>query len=133
MSKKKILVVDDDGDVLSVLEERLSAKGYTVIKADNGNEALELAQSKHPDLIVLDILMTGMYGGEVAAALREKSETKDIPIIFLSCLYSNPEDAAKDLMIGRYTYISKPYDSESLMVVIEKELRQKVHSVHTGS
>ena len=118
------MIVDDDPDVLSVLYERLNAKGYAVIAATNGPQALEMARNQHPDLVVLDILMTGMYGGEVAAALHEWSDTKDIPIIFLSCLYSNKEDAKKDLMIGKHEYMAKPYDPEKLIAEIEKILQQ---------
>ena len=68
---KNILVVDDEKDVLFMLEKRLTAEGYSVITATNGNDALALAKLHLPDLIILDIVMLGMEGGEVAEKLKE--------------------------------------------------------------
>jgi len=63
MHKKKILIVDDETDALSILEKELASRGYSVIAADNGNDALNLAKSESPDLIILDLLMPDMPGG----------------------------------------------------------------------
>jgi len=71
MDNKKILIVDNEKDALFMLEQELAARGYSVIAADNGNDALSLAKSERPDLIILDIWMPGMGGPEVAAKLRE--------------------------------------------------------------
>ena len=81
MDKKKILIVDDEQNVLSVLEEGLGEHGYSVIATDNGEDGLALAKSERPNVILLDVLMPGMYGGVVAARLKETPETKNIPII----------------------------------------------------
>ena len=70
MDKKKILIVDDEIDVLSVLEKGLADKEYTVIKANNGIDAIILAQSTFPDIIILDLMIPDMYGEEVAQSLR---------------------------------------------------------------
>jgi CheY-like chemotaxis protein len=80
VDKKKILIVDDEPDVLSVLGKSLSVEGYSVITADNGNDAITLAKSEHPDLITLDILMPDIDGGKVAEKLREdpRSLAQDI-------------------------------------------------------
>ncbi len=67
MDTKKILIVDDEKDALFILERELAARGYSIIVTDNGNDALNLAKSEHPDLIILDIWMLGMDGPEVAA------------------------------------------------------------------
>jgi len=122
MRKEKILIVDDEKDTLSVLNKRLSMVGFSVIEARTGEDAIRLAKSEHPDLIILDVLMPGMYGGEIAARLKEEPELKDIPVIFLSCLYSKVENAAKDPMIGDYMFVSKPYYVEDLLIEIEKLL-----------
>ena len=71
MEKKLILVVDDEPDTRLVLEKRLIAEGYCVITASNGNEAMDLAKSRRPDIIILDVLMPGMDGGEVARKLKD--------------------------------------------------------------
>ena len=123
MAKKKILIVDDEEDSLFVLNRRLSTRGFLVIEAHASEDAIRLAISEHPDLIILDVLMPGMYGDEVSAILKEILETKDIPVIFLSCLYSRIEDAAKDPIIGDYPFVSK-YDTEDLLVEIEKLLQE---------
>ena len=125
MDKKKILIVDDEQDVLSVLEEGLGEQGYSVIAADNGEDGLALAKSERPNVILLDMLMPGMYGGVVAARLKETPETKNIPIIFLSCLYSKKEDVEKDYMLRDGVYVSKPYKIEELVTKIKKLIREE--------
>lgn len=125
MDKKKILIVDDEQDVLSVLEEGLGEQGYSVIATDNGEDGLALAKSERPNVILLDVLMPGMYGGLVAAILKETPETKNIPIIFLSCLYSKKEDVEKDYMLRDGVYVSKPYEIEELIAKIKKLIREE--------
>ena len=84
MDRKKILIVDDEKDVCSVLEKGLTSEGYFVLTASNGNDAIVLAKSRHPDLIILDVLMPDMDGGEDARRLKDVTGTKDIPVIFLT-------------------------------------------------
>ena len=129
MDKKKILIVDDEQDTLAVLEKALTAKGYSVITADNGKDAIILAKSKQPELIMLDILMPGMDGAEVAAKLIEDSETKNIPVIFLTCLLSKVEEKrTKDHTIGGYVFIAKPYNLEGLLAQVVRLINwQHVH------
>ncbi len=122
MEQKKILIVDDEKDVLSMLKKRLTAKRYFVITATNGKDALMLAKSKHPDIIVLDILMPGMDGPEVATWLKESPKTKDIPVMFLTCLYKKAEEAEKGHQVGDEVIFAKPYDSEELVDTIERLL-----------
>lgn len=122
---KRILIVDDEKDVLSVLERGLTEKGYSIIPADNGSDAIMLAKSEHPDLIVLDILMPGMDGTEVAAGLREDPKTEDIPVMFLTCLYPKEKEAERGNMIGAHLMFAKPYDIEEVLTAIETLLRGK--------
>jgi CheY-like chemotaxis protein len=118
---KKILIVDDEKDTLSVLEKALTTEGYSVITADNGKDAIMLAKSKHPELIMLDILMPGMDGAEVAARLKEHTETKNIPVIFLTCLLSKVEEKGrKDHTINGYVFVAKPYNVEGLLAQVER-------------
>ena len=122
MEQKKILIVDDEEDVLLMLEKRLGARGYFVITATNGKDALMLANSKHPDIIVLDILMPGMDGPEVATWLKESPRTKDIPVVFLTCLYAKAEESESGHMVGDRLIFAKPFDSEELVDTIERLL-----------
>ena len=122
MDIKKILVVDDEKDVLLVLKKELAGRGYFVITADNGKDAIMLARSKQPSLIILDVLMPGMDGPEVAIKLKENPKTRDIPIMFLSCLYPKSEEVAKGHMVGVQVVFAKPYDPEELVSTIEELL-----------
>ena len=87
MEKTKILVVDDEPDQLRILEKLLAARGHTVITATCGSDAIILARTKHPDLIILDIALPDILGGEVAATLKQYPQTSGIPIIFLSACF----------------------------------------------
>lgn len=122
MDKGKILIVDDEPDVLRTLEKRLSSSGYSVIKASNGVDALRFAKAQQPGLILLDILMPGMDGGEVAYQLSQASETKNIPILFLTCLLSKDEELQKSAAVGHF-FLSKPYDPDGLLSEISKHIR----------
>lgn len=118
---KKILVVDDELDALLMLETRLSDAGYEVIKADNGNEAVKKARVEQPDMVLLDIIMPGMDGVETAKVLASDSRTKDIPILFLSCLIrKGGEEGSKE--DKRHYYMAKPYRPEKLLEIIERKL-----------
>ncbi|MGE5280079.1 MAG: response regulator [Deltaproteobacteria bacterium] len=123
MKNKKILIVDDEPDVLMLLGERLSKAGYNVIKAAGGQEAIELAQSDSPDLIVLDIAMPGMDGSEVANTLRAQPATQGIPIIFLTCLFTKQEEKACGHVLGQNFFIAKPYDVDELLSEIKTRIR----------
>ena len=89
---KKILIVDNEEDFLQMLDKRLTTEGYSVVKATNGTEAIGLALLQHPDIIILDVLMPDMEGEEVAAKLKEYSPTKNIPMIYLTALFSKADE-----------------------------------------
>jgi DNA-binding response OmpR family regulator len=82
MTRPKILIVDDERDSTFALEKTLSMKGYSVLTAEKGQTAIQIAQSEKPDLILLDIMLPDMHGGDVAKVLQANADTKDIPIIF---------------------------------------------------
>jgi len=116
---KQILVCDDDADTITVVRTILTNRGYTVIDASNGEEALEKLKSFTPDLIVLDIMMPGMSGYDVVIHLKQKPATQNIPIIMLTAK-SEPEDLLKG-----YTefsvdyYIPKPFTTRQLLAGID--------------
>lgn len=119
-TKKTILVVDDERDVLMMLEKGLEGQGYQVLTADNGREALTLAQMKRPDAIVLDVMLPDMDGGLVANELAEIRQTKNIPIIFLTALISKKEEKRYGQMVGSHPTLAKPYEIHDLVEQIER-------------
>lgn len=121
MSKKTILIVDDEENILEVLGTRLIYEGYDVLKADNGRKAIVLARESQPDLIILDIILPDLDGATVAQVLKDDPKTKDIPVIFLSCLISKESAKGEKVIKGKY-YIAKPYDPKELMQSIRKHL-----------
>ena len=115
MAKKKILIVDDEKDILLMLEKRLIAEGYSVLTADNGKDAITIAKSKSPDLVILDVLMPDMDGGEVAKKLKDNFRTQNIPIIFLTALLTREEEYEKNHIVADNITFAKPFDPEELL------------------
>jgi CheY-like chemotaxis protein len=119
---KKVLIVDDEEDFLKMLGKRLTAAGYFVITANNGEDAIALAKSQHPDIIILDIIMSGMEGGQVAAVLKEYPSTRSIPVILLTAMLSKAEEEKCDSMVGGHIALAKPLDIEKLLDQMKKLL-----------
>jgi CheY-like chemotaxis protein len=125
-----ILVVDDVPDILELLDTTLKFKGYRVVTAHNGQEALEVIQREHPALIIADILMPTMDGFSLVHRLRLNPATRDIPVIFLSATYVTPEDKDFALTIGVTRFIEKPVDLESFLPMIAEFISQGEPSAH---
>lgn len=119
---KRILIVDDEPDVLMLLGERLTKAGYLIVKASSGDEAIKKAKEDSPDLVILDVAMPGMDGSEAASILRADSKTKDIPILFLTCLFTKHEEQACGHLFGQNYFIAKPYDVSELLREVEKRI-----------
>jgi CheY-like chemotaxis protein len=120
-----ILVVEDVPDILKLLHETLKFKGYPVVTARNGIEALEIIEQEAPALIITDILMPKMDGFSLVHRLRLDPKTRSIPIVFLSATYVAPEDKAFALTIGVTRFIEKPVDLAAFFPVIDELLTQK--------
>ncbi|MEL6165506.1 MAG: response regulator, partial [Cyanobacteria bacterium J06628_3] len=116
-----ILIVDDTPDNLLVLFSFLEEKGFKVLLAEDGESALQIAQSKAPDLILLDVLMPEIDGFETCRRLKEKSSTKEIPVIFLTAL-SETVNKVQGFKLGGVDYITKPSEQEEVLVRIETHL-----------
>jgi DNA-binding response OmpR family regulator len=112
--KKKILVVDDEDDILQFLELVLREKGYEVVTAAGGQEALTRAQIEKPDLVLLDIMMPQMDGWEVLKLLRVDDETAQIPVAMLSAR-TEAKDRVQGLQEGAVDYICKPFALQELL------------------
>lgn len=119
---KKILVVDDEAEIVMLLERALKAKGYEVITAPEGREALNQVKLHHPDLIVSDLMMPDLDGWRLSHKLRENELHKKIPILLLSAIVSK-DGPADDLEVGDY-YIAKPFDMEKLLGKIKELLNE---------
>src|SRR6185295_12521891 len=116
--KKKILVVDDEDDILNFLELVLGEKGFDVVTASGGQEALTKAQLQHPDLVLLDIMMPQMDGWEVLKLLRVDEETSEIPVAMLSAR-TEARDRVQGLQEGAIDYICKPFSLAELLGKID--------------
>ena len=113
---KKILAVDDEPSIVKLVETALKGRGYEVITAYNGEEALDKVALEHPDLVVLDIMMPKMDGREVRRRLAKDPKTKDIPVIFLSAVgdLDSQLDALEETPDVRSEYLTKPFNPKEL-------------------
>jgi two-component system sensor histidine kinase/response regulator len=121
MKRNEILIVDDEIISQNMVRTALTNAGYSVVTASNGMEGIKLAMERLPNLIVLDIMMPDIDGGEVAEILRKDPKTMNIPIIFLSSLVSKEEEKTggkKDIV----SFLSKPYNREKLLNEVRKYL-----------
>ncbi|KAA0000296.1 MAG: response regulator, partial [Thermoplasmata archaeon] len=118
MMKKKILVVDDEPEIVEVVKRMLEEK-YTVISAHDGESCIEIAKKEKPDLILLDILMPKMDGWETLKRLKEDEELKHIPVSMLTALPLTPEDTRDKPIDKIENYIVKPFTKETLLMKIE--------------
>lgn len=125
-----VLVVDDVPDILELLDTTLKFKGYRVLTARHGQEALEMIQKEHPALIIADILMPTMDGFSLVHRLRLDSQTRDIPVIFLSATYVTPEDKEFALTIGVTRFIEKPVNLESFLPMIDEFIAKGEPATH---
>jgi two-component system alkaline phosphatase synthesis response regulator PhoP/two-component system response regulator VicR len=121
--KKKILIVDDERDIVKVLMIRLQRAGYDVVTAFDGAQGVFMGHKEKPDLIILDIRMPAGNGFSVAQRLKRSIHTFTIPVIFLT---GSPEKNAEEkaMAVGARFYIKKPYDPEELLDAIKRALEE---------
>ena len=119
---RKVLLVDDDPDLLVGVEARLHAAGYETLSANNGEEGLAAAVEHQPDTILLDVRMEGMDGLTMLNELRTRRDTAQIPVVMLSaCVRAQ----SKALDAGARFFLSKPYDGPSLVRAIDTAVQEK--------
>ncbi len=119
-----ILVVEDNANVLELLEVTLRFKGYPVVTARNGQEALQAIVNERPAIIITDILMPKLDGYSLAHAVRKDPRTAMIPIIFISATYITPDDKKFALSLGAIRFIEKPIDTEDFLLSVAEILTQ---------
>lgn len=121
-SKKTVLVVDDEKDIVEMIAFNLKRNGYEVITAHNGNDALDLAE-QHPDLILLDLMMPGLDGTEVTRRLKADPALAKIPLVMLTAK-SEETDVVVGLTLGADDYVTKPFSIKILLARITTVLRR---------
>jgi DNA-binding response OmpR family regulator len=122
-----VLVADDEDDIRSLVSFRLKRAGYEVITAADGEEALLLATTRLPDLVVLDMMMPKATGLEVTRSMREQSTTKDIPIILLTAR-AQEADVARGFDAGADDYVKKPFSPQDLQARVQALLERSAPS-----
>lgn len=118
---KAILVADDDPDILSIVSMSLETQGYTVYKAVNGREAVDLAKQHHPDLVLMDMMMPIVSGYEAVIELKADAATRDITIVGLSAK-AMATDMERATDVGIDGYITKPFRIAQVLTVVESYL-----------
>ncbi len=124
MAKQRILVVDDEEDILELVSYNLTKEGYQATGASTGEQALKKAQSEAFDLIVLDLMLPGIDGLEVAKRLKAGSKTAQIPIVMLSAK-GEEADIVTGLELGADDYITKPFSPRVMIARVRAALRRK--------
>lgn len=119
--RKRVLVVDDEPDVLLLCRVNLEFEGYEVIEASDGVEAMERVRERRPDIILLDVMMPRMDGWQVLAELKNDDVLKDIPVVMLTAKVQD-QDQIRGWSSGAAEYITKPFSPLSLSQVLEDVL-----------
>jgi len=119
---KKILIVDDEPDIVKVVGFRLKKEGYAVEVAVDGQQGLDMAASIHPDLVLLDITLPKINGYEVCKRLKADEKLKDIPVVFMTASLSTGGFAENFPLTGAQGYVFKPFDYQNLLNEIQKFL-----------
>jgi len=117
---EKILVVDDEQEIRNLLDHFLKDQGYEVVLASDGNQALKLAAEENPQVIILDIKMPGLDGLEVCKLLKDKEQTRLIPIIVITGFEDNKMEA---LNRGADDFVNKPFDMAEIAIRVKSALR----------
>lgn len=113
-----LLIVEDDPDILKLLDAALTFKGYRVVTARNGQEALEIVQAQHPAIVIADIMMPKLDGFGLIHRMRIHPETRDIPVVFITATYVAREDKAFALNLGATRFLQKPLDLEKFLQTV---------------
>jgi DNA-binding response OmpR family regulator len=121
MPRSTILVVDDSPTGLSLLLSALEPKGFRLLSANDGDEALELARREHPDLVLLDVVLPRKNGFQVCRQLKTQAETQDIKVILVTGK-NQPSDRFWGLKQGADEYLTKPVTPEELVGAVERHL-----------
>jgi len=132
MAKDKILIVDDEEDILELLSVNLKRDGYEVLRAVNGEDAVSLASAEKPDLVILDLMLPSVDGLTVCRMLKGSTLTRHIPVIMLTAR-GQETDIIKGLEQGADDYITKPFSPKVLCARVKTVLRRRTQPQESGS
>ena len=121
MAAKRIMVIDDDANIRSVLKYRLEKEGYSVLLSGDGLDALERAKLERPDLIILDLALPRLDGFGFLERLRSEAETRAIPVIVLT-VYRHEENRTRSLELGAVEFVPKPFSLRKLVADVGRIL-----------
>lgn len=124
MARERILVVDDEQDILELIRYNLSREGYQLDTVTSGEEAIKIARDRHPDLIILDLMLPGIDGLDVCRLLKGETRTAHIPIIMLTAK-GEDSDVVTGLELGAEDYMTKPFSPKVLIARVRNILRRK--------
>ena len=123
MNIKKVLIIDDEENFCKLIKKNIEKTGeFEVYMATNGDEGVKLARKIKPDLILLDIVMPGMDGGDVAALIRDDETIKDIPIVFLTAIVREEESSSQPSFTRGYSLLAKTATLGELLACIKKNV-----------
>jgi DNA-binding NarL/FixJ family response regulator len=122
---KRLLLIDDDPNLILLVKDYLEFRGYEVITAENGREALEILEQEVPDMIICDVMMPEMDGYTFVEQVRQNERTSWIPVLFLSAK-GQSADRVKGLNKGADVYMVKPFEPEELVAQVESSLKQTI-------
>ena len=122
--KSRILVVDDDPDIGTMIKMMLEYKGYQVTVSDRADQAEEILAGNDVDLVIMDMLLSGANGTDVCSLIKKGSKTSHIPVIMIS---AHPNAREICLKAGADAFISKPFDMQDLLLKIDRLLKQKAN------
>jgi DNA-binding NarL/FixJ family response regulator len=120
---KRLLLIDDDPNLILLVKDYLEFRGYEVVTAENGREALELLEQDTPDMIICDVMMPEMDGYSLVEHVRKDVRMNWIPVLFLSAK-GQSQDRVKGLSTGADVYMVKPFEPEELVAQVESSLKQ---------
>jgi DNA-binding NarL/FixJ family response regulator len=129
--RKKLLLVDDDPNLILLVKDYLEFRGYEVVTAENGREALIVLGQELPDMIICDIMMPEMDGYGFVEELRKQNQASWIPVLFLSAK-GQSQDRIKGLNLGADVYMVKPFEPEELVAQVESSLKQSGRLIQHG-
>lgn len=122
---ERILIIEDEPEIIEIISYNLAKEGYRVITASSGEEGLRAALNQPPDLVVLDLMLPGVYGLDVCRQIRSDSRTAAVPIIMLTAR-SEESDIITGLEVGANDYITKPFSPKVLIARVRARLREKI-------
>ena len=123
MSKEKILIIEDEKDIVKMLDYNLKKEGFRALSANNGEDGLDMARKENPDLVLLDLMLPEMDGLDVCKAIKNDTKTAHIPIIILTAK-AQEADKVVGLELGADDYVTKPFSPRELIARIKAVLRR---------